>query len=72
MKANPFGDLIPEVGPYYKNDIYGDNHPVFNHSVLYSIHVSVADQDLEYCLDKYNVYNQSDVSANFSFSNGNH
>jgi hypothetical protein len=35
MNANPYGELFPDVGPYYKDDEYGDNHPVFNHSVLY-------------------------------------
>jgi hypothetical protein len=37
LKANPFGDIFPEKGPYYKNDKYGDDHPIFNLTTLFQI-----------------------------------
>ncbi len=30
----PYGEVFPEVGPYYVNDKYKDNNPVFNLSVI--------------------------------------
>ncbi len=35
LKPNPFGDIFPEKGSYYKNDKYGDNHPIYNLSALF-------------------------------------
>ncbi len=52
MSSLPYGEIFPEVGPYYKIDDYGDDHPVFNHSVSYQVHITVADEDFLYVLDR--------------------
>jgi len=64
----PFGEIFP--GPFYANDKYGDDHPVMNTSLVATIRLTVAAEDLIYILNPANAYNQSDVNATFFFFNG--
>ena len=67
---NPWGDLFNDTDEYL-NDKYGDEHPVWNISVLATVRIEIKQEDLLYLLLPANLYNESYVSANVHFDNGN-
>jgi spore coat protein CotH len=65
----PYGEILP--GKYYQKDKYGDNHPVFNLSIIGNWHIEMDDKDYNDMLLPVNTYNQSHVDVKAYFSNGN-
>lgn len=67
----PWGTLIGNDSDVYTSkDKYGDNHPVWNISVLASIRVTLKEEDYLYLLQPWNLYNHSYKPGSVSFDNG--
>ena len=67
----PWGNILgKDQKEYNGQDDYEDDHPVFNMSVLARIHVTMSDDDYLYCLQPWNLYNQTYVHATVHFNNG--
>lgn len=80
----PFGELF--TGKYYQKDKYGDNHPVFNMSVIGNWYIEIDNADYEsmllpvwlgllqlnviFMFEQLNTFNQSYSDAKVYFSNG--
>ena len=68
----PWGNVFgKDQKEYNGQDDYEDDHPVFNMSVLARIHVTLSPEDYLYCLQPWNLYNQTYVHGNAYFDNGN-
>lgn len=55
---------------YTSHDEYGDEHPIFNISVLATIRVELNPADLLHLLQPWNLYNESYAPATMHFDNG--
>eukprot|EP00030_Apusomonadida_sp_AF-17_P003014 a343836_39.p1 GENE.a343836_39~~a343836_39.p1 ORF type:complete len:612 (+),score=203.34 a343836_39:197-1837(+) len=64
-----FPPMFPNEPVYYA-DPYGDGNPLFNTSVIATIRIQMSPQDYEYLLVPSSAYDQDDVRANMSFTNG--
>jgi spore coat protein CotH len=67
----PWGTVFDDVKPYSSKDKYEDEHPFFNLSVLATIRVEIDEKDYVQLLLPENLYNETYVSANVYFDNGN-
>lgn len=68
--AAPWGDLFPDGKEYSSKDKYQDDHPVFNLSVLATIHLTMPTDSLLSQLYTYNTYTADYVNASITFDNG--
>ena len=72
VETAPWGNVLgKDQQEYNGKDDYEDDHPVFNISVLATIHVTMAPEDYLYCLQPWNLFNQTYVHATLHFDNGN-
>lgn len=69
ISAVPYG-VLATAEPYYRKDDYGDDHPIFNVSVLGNIKIRMNHSDFLTMLYPLNLWQQEYLNASFHFDNG--
>ena len=67
--STPWGILF-DTAPYTSKDTYQDDHPIWNISVLATIHIDIDVDDYIFLLQPWNLYNESYAKATLYFDNG--
>jgi len=70
LQGLAYPELFPELGPYYADDPYGDNHPLFNLSKVASIQVEMDERDYLELIYPNTVREVDYKPVNFTFDNG--
>lgn len=65
----PWGTLFDDA-VYSSEDIYGDDHPIWNISTLATVRIELDNDDYIDLLQPWNLYNETYASATMHFDNG--
>lgn len=68
--STPWGTLF-DTEEYTSEDKYGDDHPIWNISVLATVRIELNESDYLDLLQPWNLYNESYAHATVHFDNGN-
>lgn len=66
----PFGIIFNESNYYSSNEKYGDNHPLFDRSLISNLYLTVNISDLLYILHPSRIWNNEEIKGSITFDNG--